>query len=92
MKAGGDPFSGLGAGLIVAHSGDFRSPAALPVRGSEGCCVQGVGGPGAGLGDDLWPCSLCPDVQGSGFDPESAMGVEGTPWGALGFIWWEWGA
>lgn len=92
MKAGGGPFSGLGAGLIVAHSGDFRSPAALPVRGSEGCCVQGVGGPGAGLGDDLWPCSLCPDVQGSGFDPVSAMGVEGTPWGALGFIWWEWGA
>lgn len=34
-------------------------------------------GPGAGLGDELWLSFLCPNVQGSGFDPEPSRGFSG---------------
>lgn len=56
-----------------------------------GWCVQGVGGTRAGFRDELWLSFLCPNVQGSGFDPEPARGLEGARWGALGFIWQQWG-
>lgn len=80
------PVLGWELGSPWPYGGDFCSPAALAVWVSKGWCVQGVGGTRAGLRDKLALCFACSNVQGNGFDPEPARGLEGARWGALGFI------
>lgn len=84
------PLLGWEPHLSLPHGGHFCSPAALTIGVTKCWCVQGAAGTRAGLGDEPWISFLCPNVQGSRFDPEPARGFsgksllcegkEGAPW------------